>query len=253
MPRYPLNLPLELKRKAEEWASEQGVSLNQFIMWAVAEKVGALSQGLDDPKFPNITYQRGASRVPTPTLRGTGIRGQTLVIAKAVWESSPAEIAENYDLTESQVQEALDFTPPTSGKSIRRSHTNKLWKQTVSKTTLHLDADTSSKGLWKALLDHGYDVTRTPTDWMTRSSSDEDEEQLLGATAQGRCIFTFNIRDFLALSTRYSKHAGIILAAQSSWRLSAMIEALDKLLTETEAEEWVGQVRWLNDWVSDRE
>lgn len=75
-----------------------------------------------------------------------------------------------------------------------------------------------------------------------------DEDQLLGATAQGRCIFTFNPRDFLALSTRYPKHAGIILVAQSSWSLSAMITALDKLLTDTETEKLVGQVRWLNDW-----
>jgi len=119
----------------------------------------------------------------------------------------------------------------------------------VSKTKLHLDADTSSKALWKALLDHGHDVTRTPNDWMGRDAA--DEEQLLGATAQGRCIFTFNIRDFQALSQRYSKHAGIVLAAQSSWRLNGLIAALDRLLTETEAENWVGQVRWLNDWSSD--
>lgn len=109
MPRYPLNLPLELKRKAEQWASEQGVSLNQFIMWAVAEKVGALNQGLDNPEFPLITYRRGASDVPSPFVRGTGIRVQTIIIAKTVWESSLSEIAENYDLTERQVQEALDF------------------------------------------------------------------------------------------------------------------------------------------------
>ena len=119
----------------------------------------------------------------------------------------------------------------------------------MSKTKLHLDADTSNKALWNALLGRGHDVTRTPTDWMRRDAI--DEEQLLGATAQGRCIFTFNIRDFQSLSTRYYKHAGIILAAQSSWRLSAMIMALDTLLTETEAEEWVGQVRWLNDWSPD--
>ena len=109
MPRYPLNLPLELKRKAEQWASEQGVSLNQFIMWAVAEKVGALNQGLDDPSFPLITYRRGASDVPIAFVSGTGIRVQTLVIAKTVWESTPSEIAENYNLTARQVQEALDF------------------------------------------------------------------------------------------------------------------------------------------------
>ena len=118
----------------------------------------------------------------------------------------------------------------------------------MPKTALHLDADTSNKALWKALLDLGHDVTRTPTDWMPRDASDED--QLLGATAQGRCIFTFNLRDFLALATRYPKHAGIMLAAQSSWSLSDLITALDRLLTETKAEELVGQVRWLNDWIS---
>ena len=109
MPRYPLNLPLDLKRKAEQWASEQGISLNQFIMWAVAEKVGALNQDLDDPKFPLITYRRGAAGVPTPFVRGTGIRVQTLVISKKKWGFTPSEIAENYDLTERQVQEALEF------------------------------------------------------------------------------------------------------------------------------------------------
>ena len=56
MARYPLNLPVALKKEAEQWADSQGVSLNQFIMWAVAEKVGALRQGLDDPNFPQITY-----------------------------------------------------------------------------------------------------------------------------------------------------------------------------------------------------
>ena len=121
----------------------------------------------------------------------------------------------------------------------------------MTKTALHLDADTSSKALWKTLLELGHDVTRTPAEWMPRDASDED--QLLGATAQGRCVFTFNLRNFLALSTRYPKHAGIILAAQSSWSLSDLITALDRLLTETEAEELVGRVRWLNDWFSGEE
>jgi len=109
MPRYSLNLPMELKREAELWAREQGVSLNQFIMWAVAEKVGALNQGLDDPEFPQITYQRGIAGVPTPYIRGTGIRVQTLVIAEKVWGFNPKEISDNYDLSKSQVQQALAF------------------------------------------------------------------------------------------------------------------------------------------------
>jgi hypothetical protein len=70
-----------------------------------------------------------------------------------------------------------------------------------------------------------------------------DEAQLLGATAQGRCIFTFNIRDFIVLAQSYPRHGGIILAVQRSWTLSDLITALDRLLSETEADDWAGQVR----------
>ena len=116
----------------------------------------------------------------------------------------------------------------------------------MSSPRLHLDADTSIKALHAALVARGHDVTRTPNDWMVRDAT--DEAQLLGATAQGRCIFTFNIRDFVVLAKRYSQHGGIILAAQSSWTLSDLIAALDRLLSETQAVDWIGQVRWLNEW-----
>jgi hypothetical protein len=114
------------------------------------------------------------------------------------------------------------------------------------KPRLHLDADASIKALYRALVTRGHDVTRTPTEWMPLDAS--DEAQLLGATAQGRCIFTFNVRDFVSLAKRYPQHRGIILAAQKSWTLSGLIAALDRLLTETEAADWVGQIRWLNQW-----
>lgn len=107
MTRYALNLPNELKRDAERLAKKQGVSLNQFILWSVAEKVGELLQGLDDPNFPDITYRRGASGTLSPVLRGTGIRVQTIALAGE--NNSPAEIAEDYDLPLRQVQEALSF------------------------------------------------------------------------------------------------------------------------------------------------
>jgi len=114
----------------------------------------------------------------------------------------------------------------------------------MPKPRLHLDADASSKALHAALVERGHDVTRTPTDWMACDAS--DEQQLLGATAHGRSIFTFNVRDFLALARRYPRHGGIMLAAQSSWTLSELIVALDRLLSETEGDELIGQVRWLN-------
>jgi uncharacterized protein (DUF433 family) len=109
MTRYSLSLPPALKRDAEQLAKKQGISLNQFILWSVAEKVGALAQGVDDPDFPGITYRRGASRQPTPVLRGTGIRVQTIAIAANTWGMSPLEIANEYDIPEAQIKETQAF------------------------------------------------------------------------------------------------------------------------------------------------
>ena len=39
---YPLKLPLSVKRAAQRLAKEDGVSLNQWIAVAVAEKVGVV-------------------------------------------------------------------------------------------------------------------------------------------------------------------------------------------------------------------
>ena len=111
---------------------------------------------------------------------------------------------------------------------------------------LHLDADTSIRALHKALLARGHDVTRTPTEWIALDAS--DEEQLLASTAQGRCLFTFNVRDLTVLARRYPHHGGIVAAVQASWSLTELFEALDRLMLETQAGELTGQVRWLNDW-----
>jgi hypothetical protein len=115
----------------------------------------------------------------------------------------------------------------------------------VPEPRLHLDADTSQISLTRALLDRGHDVTRTPNDWMALDAT--DEQQLLGATAQGRCLFSFNARDFMVLARRYPFHGGIILSSQKP--MPELLKALDCLLSETDAENWQGQVRWLNDWI----
>lgn len=116
----------------------------------------------------------------------------------------------------------------------------------MAELRLHLDADASSKILAKALSERGHDVTRTPTAWMPLDAS--DEMQLLGATARGRCIFTFNIGDFVPLAEKYPEHEGIILAHQAKWSLSELIRALDRLLNDAEPSELRGTVRWLTDW-----
>lgn len=97
-----------------------------------------------------------------------------------------------------------------------------------------------------ALRARGHDATRTPNNWIEEDAS--DEQQLLRATAQGRLLFTFNIGDVVMLASYFPAHGGIILAAQQRWTLQALIGALDRLLRETEASTWPGQVRWLNYW-----
>ena len=109
MARYPLNLPRQLKREAKQYAGEQGVFLNQFILWAVSEKVASLRQSLDDPAFPHITYRRGSQGQPIPVLRGAGVRVQTLAVARNRWHMTPAQIADEFGLSEAQVQDALAF------------------------------------------------------------------------------------------------------------------------------------------------
>lgn len=56
--RVSLNLPQSLKTAAEEFAAKDGVSLNQFIALALAEKVGA-------NKAADFFAERAAGADPT--------------------------------------------------------------------------------------------------------------------------------------------------------------------------------------------
>jgi hypothetical protein len=44
---YPLKLPLSVKKAAQRLAAEDGVSLNQWIAAAVAEKIGVVETAAD--------------------------------------------------------------------------------------------------------------------------------------------------------------------------------------------------------------
>ena len=116
----------------------------------------------------------------------------------------------------------------------------------MAKPRLHLDADASRKDLHAALISKGHDITRTPVPGLALDAS--DEFQLLWASAHDRILFTFNIGDFLQLARRIPEHRGILLASQQSHSLRELIALLDRALTETQAEDGVGQVRWLSDW-----
>ena len=68
-----------------------------------------LKASLDDPEHPLITYRRGRSGIPTPVLRGTGVRVETIVVARQRWGQSVAELAGEYDIPAESVQAALDY------------------------------------------------------------------------------------------------------------------------------------------------
>jgi secreted protein with Ig-like and vWFA domain len=44
---YPLKLPVSMKQAAERLAKEDGVSLNQWIAVAIAQKIGAVETAAD--------------------------------------------------------------------------------------------------------------------------------------------------------------------------------------------------------------
>jgi len=90
-------------------ATLQGISFDQFILWAVAEQVATLKQQNDDRAFPEITYVRGASGELVPVLRDTRLRVQTVVVAAQKWGFSPNQIATEYDLSEAQVNDVFAF------------------------------------------------------------------------------------------------------------------------------------------------
>ncbi len=93
----------------------------------------------------------------------------------------------------------------------------------------------------------GFDVTRTPNNELYEDAS--DEMQLLWATSHQRILFTFNIKDFVVLANKYPYHGGILLANQRTVAIGELIIALEKMMSETTAEEWVGQIRWISDWM----
>ena len=107
--RYSLNLPVDLKKEAEQAAEQQGVSLNQLILWSLAEKVTSLKSKIDDPNFPDVTYKLDTTNQLVPIIKGAGIRVQTIVIAFHEWHETVPEIAKQYSLPERTVKEVLSF------------------------------------------------------------------------------------------------------------------------------------------------
>ncbi len=54
-----MNLPSQLQQQVEAWASRQGISNEQFVIQAIAEKIDALSQKTSgEHNFPTLNTVR---------------------------------------------------------------------------------------------------------------------------------------------------------------------------------------------------
>ena len=69
---YPLKLPLSIKKAAQRLAKEDGVSLNQWIAAAVAEKVGVVETAAD---FFKKRARKAAGELPDTVVVQLGNNG----------------------------------------------------------------------------------------------------------------------------------------------------------------------------------
>ncbi|HAC62677.1 MAG TPA: DUF433 domain-containing protein [Cyanothece sp. UBA12306] len=109
MTQYSLNLPPKLQQEAEKYATDQGITLDNLIIWAIAEKIGSLKQSLDDKNCPDIVYFSNQEGQIIPKLRGTNIQVKTLVIAVNHWQLTPKQVADEYGISEEEVNNVMAF------------------------------------------------------------------------------------------------------------------------------------------------
>ena len=80
----------------------------------------------------------------------------------------------------------------------------------------------------------------------------EDREHLTFASARGRALYSFNVRDFNKLHTTFLAegitHAGIILASQSHYTTGEQLRRIFKLIHEVPAEEMIDRLEFLSTW-----
>ena len=109
MTQYSLKLPPKLQQEAEKYATVQGITLDNLIIWAIAEKIGSLKQSLEDNNFPDIVYYCNQEGGMIPKLRGTNIQVKTLVVAVKNWQLTYQKVADEYGISEEQVNNVMAF------------------------------------------------------------------------------------------------------------------------------------------------
>jgi len=114
---------------------------------------------------------------------------------------------------------------------------------------LYLEEDSMRRSLVRALRARGIDVITAFDAGMIER---EDREHLEYATAQGRVLYTCNVRDFSRLHRAYldggKSHSGMILARQERHPVAEQMRRLLKLTASMSAEEMKNRVEFLSAW-----
>jgi hypothetical protein len=114
---------------------------------------------------------------------------------------------------------------------------------------LYLDEDSMSHSLAVALRHHNVDVL-TPLE--TALTNVSDEEQLIYATRQGRCIYSFNVQDYCRFHSDFLRvgksHAGIILAQQQQFSVGEQSRRILKLAGTLSAQDMIDRIEFLGSW-----
>lgn len=107
--RYSVTLQ-ELQEQVLQLPLKDRWQLVQQLLGSIQQETleGSLPL-VDEPTFPQIQYRPGSSGQANASIKGTGIRVQTVVIANTDWHWDVSKIAEEYSLSPVQVSEALQF------------------------------------------------------------------------------------------------------------------------------------------------
>ena len=114
---------------------------------------------------------------------------------------------------------------------------------------LYLDEDSMRMALVEALRARGVEVVTALDGGMVER---RDEDHLEYATAQGRVLYSYNVRDYYRLHTAFLRegkaHAGIILGRQQYYSVGEQMRRLLKLIATISAEEMQNRVEFLSAW-----
>ena len=100
----------ELQEQVLQLPLKDRWQLVQQLLGSIQQETLGIGLPLPDRQvFPRIQYRTGSSGQANSNIKGTGIRVQTIVIAKTDWGWDMSKIAEEFDLSPAQVSEALRF------------------------------------------------------------------------------------------------------------------------------------------------